>query len=316
MAIKATVRRPTGQLTIEGASLHNLQDVTVDIPLGVLGVVTGVAGSGKTSLIHGCLPRRDDMVFVDQTPIRGSRRSIPATYTGMFDHIRKAFAQANDVEASLFSFNSDGACPTCNGIGLIYTDLATMAGVATVCEVCEGRRFSNDILDYELRGQSISDVLAMSVDEAGDFFIEKPVGRMLASLQDVGLGYLRLGQALSTLSGGERQRLRLAIEMASDAKFYVLDEPTTGLHMADVDNLVALLDRLVDDGRTVLVIEHDLDIVARADWVIDLGPGAGHDGGTVVFQGAPADLTEHPTSLTGRYLAVDRVREEPRSGTS
>ncbi|CAN5902928.1 excinuclease ABC subunit UvrA [soil metagenome] len=313
--IRTDVRGATDHLTIEGASLHNLRDVTVDIPLGVLVVVTGVAGSGKSSLIDGCLPRRDDMVFVDQSPIRGSRRSIPATYTGIFDHVRKAFAKANDVSASLFSFNSDGACPECDGLGLVYTQLAVMEEVATVCEVCEGRRFADAVLEFELRGENISDVLAMTVDEASEFFTEKPVRRMLTSLGDVGLGYLKLGQALTTLSGGERQRLRLAIEMAGDAAFYVLDEPSSGLHMADVDRLVALLDRLVDDGRTVLVIEHDLDIVARADWVIDLGPGAGHDGGTVVFAGTPADLADHPTSLTGKHLGAERARDERTNGS-
>lgn len=313
--IRTHVRRATGHVTIEGATLHNLKDVTVDIPLGVFTVVTGVAGSGKSSLIDGCLPRSKDMVFVDQSPIRGSRRSIPATYTGIFDDIRKAFAKANDVSASLFSFNSDGACPECDGLGLVYTELAVMEEVATVCEVCEGRRFAEAVLEFDLRGHNISDVLAMSVDEAADFFTEKPVRRMLSSLADVGLGYLKLGQALTTLSGGERQRLRLAIELAGDAAFYVLDEPSSGLHMADVDNLVALLNEVVDDGRTVLVIEHDLDIVARADWVIDLGPGAGHDGGTVVFQGPPADLADHPTSLTGKHLAPGRSLDESTSGS-
>ena len=312
--IKTDPREATGHVTIEHATLHNLEDVTVDVPLGVLVVVTGVAGSGKSSLIDGCLPRTDDMVFVDQSPIRGSRRSVPATYTGMFDHIRKAFAKANDVKESLFSFNSDGACPECNGLGLVYTQLAVMEEVATICEVCEGRRFADAVLAFELRGKNIDDVLAMTVDEAAAFFTETPVRRMLGALHDVGLGYLGLGQALTTLSGGERQRLRLAIEMAGDATFYVLDEPTTGLHMADVDRLVGLLERLVDEGRTVLVIEHDLDVVARADWVIDLGPGAGHDGGTVVFEGPPAALADHPTSLTGTHLA--RRRETAASSRS
>ena len=304
--IKTEVRAPSGHLRIEDATLHNLRGVSVDIPLGVLVVVTGVAGSGKSSLIHGCLPRGEGMVFVDQSPIRGSRRSNPATYTGMLDGIRKAFAKANGVKPSLFSANSDGACPECKGIGLIYTDLATMAGVASTCERCEGRRFTDEVLTHELRGKNISEVLGMPVAEAAEFFTEKAVARMLASLRDVGLGYVALGQALTTLSGGERQRLRLAIEMAGDASLYVLDEPSTGLHMADVDNLIGLLDQIVDSGRTVLVIEHELDIVARADWVIDLGPGAGHDGGTVVFEGPPAELAAFDGSLTGQHLRVGR----------
>ena len=304
--IKTDVRQPTGTIAIEGANLHNLKDVSVDIPTGVFVVVTGVAGSGKSSLIHGCLPRTDEMVFVDQSPIRGSRRSNPATYTGMLDHIRKAFAKANDVKPALFSANSEGACQECKGIGLIYTDLATMAAVASVCEACDGKRFTDEVLTYELRGKNISDVLAMPVAEAAKYFSEKPVKRMLASLEDVGLGYIALGQVLTTLSGGERQRLRLAIEMAGDAELYVLDEPSSGLHMADVDHLIGLLDRLVDQGKTVLVIEHNLDIVARADWVIDLGPGAGNDGGSVVFAGPPAELRNEPASLTGRYLSLER----------
>jgi excinuclease UvrABC ATPase subunit len=308
-AIKVDVREPAGAVTIAGADLHNLRDVTVEVPTGVLVVVTGVAGSGKSSLIEGCLPRTDDMVFVDQGAIKGSRRSVPATYTDMFDDIRKAFAAANDVSVSLFSFNSEGACPECNGLGLVYTQIAVMEEVATTCDVCEGRRFADRVLEYQLRGRTISDVLLMTVDEAAAFFTEKPVRRMLDSLHDVGLGYLKLGQALNTLSGGERQRLKLAIEMATDASFFVLDEPTTGLHMADVDRLVALLDRMVDEGRTVLVIEHDLDVVARADWVIDLGPGAGHEGGRVVFEGPPADLVACEASLTGQHLARGRSSE-------
>ncbi|HEY8547925.1 MAG TPA: excinuclease ABC subunit UvrA [Acidimicrobiales bacterium] len=303
-AVKAPdeLRTPTGHLRIGHARLHNLRDVTVDIPLGVLVAVTGVAGSGKSSLIHGCLPRSDDVRFLDQSAIRGSRRSNPATYTGVLDPIRRAFAKANGVKPSLFSANSEGACPECGGIGLVYTDLAFMAGVTSPCEACEGKRFTPEVLEYRLRGKDISEVLAMPVTEAAGFFTEKAVRPMLRSLEHVGLGYLALGQPLTTLSGGERQRIKLAIQMHGDASVFVLDEPTSGLHMADVDNLVGLLDRLVDDGRTVIVIEHNLDIVARADWVIDLGPGAGHDGGTIVFEGPPAELAADERSLTGAHL--------------
>jgi excinuclease UvrABC ATPase subunit len=265
--------------------------------------VTGVAGSGKSSLIHGCLPRTDPPVTViDQGAIRGSRRSNPATYSGILDPIRKAFAAANGVSASLFSANSAGACPACKGLGLIYTDLAFMAGVVSMCEVCEGRRFTDEVLEYRLRERNISDVLAMSVEEAQAFFAEKAVRVMLDRLADVGLGYISLGQMLNTLSAGERQRLKLAIEMSGEAAVYVLDEPTSGLHMHDVDTLIGLLDRLVDRGRTVIVIEHNLDVVARADWVIDLGPGAGHDGGRVIFQGLPVELMREERSLTGQHL--------------
>jgi len=299
---KQASRKPTGRLRIEHASLHNLRDVTVDIPLGVLTAVSGVAGSGKSSLIHGCMPLDAEVTIVDQTGIRGSRRSNPATYTGILEPIRKAFARANGVKPALFSANSEGACPECKGIGMIYTDLAFMAGVVSICERCEGKRFTDEVLTYELRGKNISDVLAMSVVEAREFFTERGVRPMLDGLADVGLGYLSLGQALSTLSGGERQRLKLAIEMAGDTEVYVLDEPTTGLHMNDVDNLIGVLDRLVERGRTVIVIEHNLDVIARADWVIDLGPGAGHDGGQVIFEGTPADLVDAKHSLTGRYL--------------
>jgi len=296
------LRRPSGHLRIEGARRHNLQDVTVDIPLGLLVAITGVAGSGKSSLIHGCLPRTDDVKFLDQTAIRGSRRSNPATYTGVLDPIRKAFAKSNGVKPSLFSANSEGACPECGGIGLVYTDLAFMAGVASPCEACGGKRFTPSVLEYRLRGKDISEVLAMPVTEAAGFFTEKAVQPMLRSLENVGLGYVALGQPLTTLSGGERQRIKLAIQMHGDASVFVLDEPTSGLHMADVDNLIGLLDRLVDGGRTVIVIEHNLDIVARADWVIDLGPGAGHDGGTIVFEGPPLDLAAADRSLTGAHL--------------
>ena len=301
--LKETVRPARGALQIRNARLHNLRDVSVDVPLGVLVTVTGVAGSGKSSLIHGCLPRTDPPVaLIDQSVIRGSRRSNPATYTGILDPIRKAFAAANGVKPALFSANSAGACPGCAGLGVIYTDLAFMAGVVSVCEVCEGRRFTDEVLGYRLRDRNIADIFAMSVEEAQGFFAERPVRTMLDRLATVGLAYITLGQMLNTLSGGERQRLKLAVEMSGDAAVYVLDEPTSGLHMHDVDNLIGLLDRLVDDGRTVIVIEHNLDVVARADWVIDLGPGAGHDGGTIVFEGTPAELVRADGSLTGEHL--------------
>ena len=302
-ALKTAVRTPSGAIPIRDARLHNLQDVSVDVPTGVLVAVTGVAGSGKSSLIHGCMPRVDPSVTViDQSAIRGSRRSNPATYTGILDPIRKAFASANKVKPALFSANSAGACPECKGLGLIYTDLAFMAGVVSVCEVCEGKRFTDEVLGYRLRDRNIAEVLDMSVEEAQAFFTEKPVRVMLDRLADVGLGYISLGQMLNTLSGGERQRLKLAIEMSGETEVYVLDEPTSGLHMHDVDNLIGLLDRLVDAGRTVVVIEHNLDVVARSDWVIDLGPGAGHDGGRVVFEGPPAELVRASGTLTGEHL--------------
>jgi excinuclease UvrABC ATPase subunit len=301
--LKRDPREARGAIAIRDARLHNLKDVSVDVPLGVLVAVTGVAGSGKSSLIHGCLPRTDPSVTViDQSAIRGSRRSNPATYTGILDPIRTAFAKANGVKPALFSANSEGACPNCNGLGKTYTSLGFMAEVVSICEVCEGRRYTDDVLEYRLRGRNIVEALAMPVEEAREFFTEKPVRVMLDRLADVGLGYISLGQELDTLSGGERQRLKLAIEMSSDTEVYVLDEPTTGLHMQDVDNLINLLDRLVESGRTVIVIEHNLDVVARADWVIDLGPGAGHDGGTVVFEGTPADLVRTKRSLTGQHL--------------
>jgi excinuclease UvrABC ATPase subunit len=302
--LKQEPRVPRGSIPIRNARLHNLRDVSVDVPLGVLVAVTGVAGSGKSSLIHGCLPRTDPSVTViDQSAIRGSRRSNPATYTGILDPIRNAFAKANSVKPALFSANSEGACPNCNGLGKTYTSLGFMAEVVSICEVCEGRRYTDDVLHYRLRGRNIVEVLAMPVEEARDFFTEKPVRAMVDRLADVGLGYLSLGQELDTLSGGERQRLKLAIEMSTDTEVYVLDEPTTGLHMQDVDNLIGMLDRLVETGRTVIVIEHNLDVVARADWVIDLGPGAGHDGGTVVFEGPPAELIRSRESLTGQHLS-------------
>jgi excinuclease UvrABC ATPase subunit len=303
--LKEAVREPTGALRVEHATLHNLRDVTVDVPLGVFTVVTGVAGSGKSSLIHGCLAARHDGVTVlDQAAIRGSRRSNPATYTGLLEPIRKAFAKANGVKPSLFSANSEGACPVCKGNGVIYTDLAFMAGVVSVCEACEGKRYTPEVLEYRLRDASIADVLEMSVLQAREFFTERAVRPMLGALGDVGLGYVKLGQPLTTLSGGERQRIKLAIEVGRAAEVLVLDEPTTGLHMDDVDRLVDLLDSLVERGRTLIVIEHDLDVVAGADWVVDMGPGAGHDGGTIVFEGPPHELVRAEGSLTGRHLAA------------
>jgi excinuclease UvrABC ATPase subunit len=307
-ALKEEPRAPSGTLEIRNASMHNLQDVSVDIPLGVLCVVTGVAGSGKSSLIHGSMPADAGVVSIDQTPIRGSRRSNPATYTGLLDPIRAAFAKANGVKPALFSANSAGACPACNGNGMIYTDLGIMDTVATVCEECEGKRFQASVLEYKLAGRDISQVLAMSVAEALEFFgagaSKVPAANaVLTRMADVGLGYLRLGQPLTTLSGGERQRLKLAIQMATDGGIYVLDEPTSGLHLADVEQLLHLLDRLVDAGKSVIVIEHHLAVMAHADWIIDLGPGAGHDGGRIVFAGLPADLVAARSTLTGQHLA-------------
>ncbi|MEU0008629.1 excinuclease ABC subunit UvrA [Streptomyces sp. NPDC006314] len=307
-ALKETVREPAGALEIRGATTHNLRGVDVDIPLGVLVVVTGVAGSGKSSLVHGSIPAGEGVVSVDQTPIRGSRRSNPATYTGLLEPIRKAFAKANGVKPALFSANSEGACPTCNGAGVVYTDLAMMAGVATTCEECEGKRFEASVLEYHLGGRDISEVLAMSVSEAEEFFgtgeARTPAAhRILRNMADVGLGYLTLGQPLTTLSGGERQRLKLATHMAEKGGVYILDEPTTGLHLADVEQLLGLLDRLVDSGKSVIVIEHHQAVMAHADWIIDLGPGAGHDGGRVVFEGTPADLVTARSTLTGEHLA-------------
>ena len=308
-SLKPSVRAPSGVLEVRGAGTHNLQDVDVDIPLGVLVVVTGVAGSGKSSLIHGSVSGRDGVVAVDQGAIKGSRRSNPATYTGVLDPIRKAFAKANGVKPALFSANSEGACPHCDGAGVIYTDLAMMAGVATICEECEGKRFQAAVLEYKLGGMDISEVLAMSVSEAGEFFgdgeAKTPAAhKILTRLADVGLGYLSLGQPLTTLSGGERQRLKLAIRMAERGDVYVLDEPTTGLHLADVEQLLGLLDRLVDSGKSAIVIAHHQAVMARADWIIDLGPGAGHDGGRIVFEGTPADLIAARSTLTGEHLAA------------
>ena len=308
-AAKKKVRTPTGTLKIRGATTHNLRDVDVDIPLGVLVVVTGVAGSGKSSLVHGSIPAGAGVVSIDQGAIRGSRRSNPATYTGLLDPIRKAFSKANGVKPALFSANSEGACPNCNGAGVIYTDLAMMAGVATPCEECEGKRFQASVLDHHLGGRDISEVLAMSVTEAEEFFgageARTPAAHaFLDRLAHVGLGYLSLGQPLTTLSGGERQRLKLATHMAGKGGVYVLDEPTTGLHLADVEQLLGLLDRLIDSGKSVVVIEHHQAVMAHADWIIDVGPGAGHDGGRIVFEGTPADLAGARSTLTGEHLAA------------
>jgi excinuclease UvrABC ATPase subunit len=307
--LKESVRQPKGKLQIRGASTHNLQDVDVDVPLGVLCVVTGVAGSGKSSLIHGSIPADEGVVSVDQSAIRGSRRSNPATYTGTLEPIRKAFAKANGVKPALFSANSEGACPTCKGAGVIYTELGFMDTVATPCEECEGKRFQASVLEYHLGGRDISEVLAMSVSEAEEFFgagdARTPAAhRILERMDQVGLGYLSLGQPLTTLSGGERQRLKLATHMGDKGGIYVLDEPTTGLHLADVEHLLGLLDRLVDSGKSVIVIAHHQAVMAQADWIIDLGPGAGHDGGRIVFEGTPADLVAARSTLTGEHLAA------------
>ncbi|MBV9844143.1 MAG: excinuclease ABC subunit UvrA, partial [Kutzneria sp.] len=308
-ALKKTVRTPTGALEVRGATAHNLRDVDVDIPLGVLCVITGVAGSGKSSLINSTVADRDSVVMVDQGAIRGSRRSNPATYTGLLDPIRKAFAKANGVKPALFSANSEGACLICNGAGLIYTELGIMDTVATTCEECEGKRFQASVLEYTLGGRNIAEALAMPVVEAEEFFgageAKTPAAhKILTHLADVGLGYLRLGQPLTTLSGGERQRLKLATRMGGDGGIFVLDEPTSGLHLADVEQLLGLLDRLVDSGKSVIVIEHHQAVMVHADWIIDMGPGAGHDGGRIVFEGTPADLVAARSTLTGEHLAA------------
>ncbi len=302
--VKDKVRKPNGELKIRHARLNNLKDVSVNLPRGVLVAVSGVAGSGKSSLIVGCLPQAyPEIIIIDQNLARGSRRSNTATYTGILDNVRKAFAKANAVDGALFSANSKGACPDCNGLGVTYTDLGHLDPMATTCETCEGRRFLPEVLEHRLRGKSISDVYEMSVADAVRFFTEPAIAKILQGLDDVGLGYLTLGQPLSTLSGGERQRLKLAAELGQKGNIYVLDEPTTSLHMNDVDTLIGLFDRLVDEGSSVIVIEHNLDVIARADWVIDLGPGAGHEGGTVQFEGLPADLAKKGNTLTGRYLS-------------
>jgi excinuclease UvrABC ATPase subunit len=308
-SLKEGLRSSSGALEIRGASVHNLQNVDVDIPLGVLCVITGVAGSGKSSLIHGSVAGRDGVVVIDQGAIRGSRRSNPATYTGLLEPIRKAFAKANGVKPALFSSNSEGACPTCNGAGVIYTELGFMDTVESTCEECEGKRFQASVLEYRLGGQNIAEVLAMPVLEAEGFFDDgeahTPVAHtILEQLADVGLGYLSLGQPLTTLSGGERQRLKLAAQMGDKGDVYVLDEPTTGLHLADVEQLLGLLDRLVEAGRSVIVIEHNQAVMAHADWLVDLGPGAGHDGGRIVFEGTPAELVADRSTLTGEHLAA------------
>jgi excinuclease UvrABC ATPase subunit len=323
-SLKPSVRKPAGVMTVRGARTHNLKNVDVDIPLGVLVVVTGVAGSGKSSLIHGSVSGREGVVAIDQTAIRGSRRSNPATYTDLLEPIRKAFAKANNVKPALFSANSEGACPTCNGAGVIYTDLGMMAGVSTVCEDCEGKRFQASVLEYRLGGLDIAEVLDLSVGDALGFFgsdkANTPAAHaILQRMADVGLGYLRLGQPLTTLSGGERQRLKLATHMGEEGGVYVLDEPTSGLHLADLEQLLALLDRLVDSGKSVIVIEHHQAVMAHADWIIDLGPGAGHDGGRVVFEGTPADLVAKKSTLTGEHLAAfvrrrNENRHRPESG--
>jgi excinuclease UvrABC ATPase subunit len=307
--VKDAMRTSTGVLEVRGASTHNLQDVDVDLPLGVLVVLTGVAGSGKSSLVQGSVAGRDGVVTIDQAAIRGSRRSNPATYTGLLEPIRKAFAKANGVKPALFSANSEGACPACNGAGVIYTDLGMMAGVATTCVECDGKRFEASVLEYHLGGRDISEVLAMSVTEAEAFFAEgeakiPAAHAILQRLADVGLGYLTVGQPLTTLSGGERQRLKLATHLGEKGGVYVLDEPTSGLHLADVEQLLALLDRIVDSGKSVIVIEHHQAVMAHADWIVDLGPGAGHDGGRIVFEGTPADLVANRSTLTGEHLAA------------
>jgi excinuclease UvrABC ATPase subunit len=303
LPIKAATRTPRGSMTIRNATLHNLKDVTVEIPTGVLTVVTGVAGSGKSSLINEIfLSQHPDAIAIDQSRVGANSRSAPATYTGIMDDIRKAFAKANGVKPALFSFNSEGACPNCNGLGVVYTDLAFMEGFTTPCEICEGRRFKAEVLAYQLRGASISDVLEMTSEEALAFFTEPKVRKVVQAMNDVGLGYLKLGQPLSTLSGGEGQRLKLATELHKQGSIYVMDEPTTGLHLSDIGLLMGIIDRLVDHGNTVVVIEHHLDVIRQADWIIDLGPEGGHAGGEVLFSGPPNELRQCERSLTAQYI--------------
>ena len=302
-ALNTTPRKATGAMAVRGASMHNLKNLSVDIPTGVMCAITGVAGSGKSTLIHSTIAKREDVAVVDQTAIRGSRRSNPATYTGIMDPIRAAFAKANGVKPALFSANSTGACPACSGVGFTYTDLASMAGVALPCEQCRGKRYTAEVLEYTLDGLNIADVLDLSMEEALEQLKVPKAKAMLERLNQVGLGYLKLGQRLNTLSGGERQRIKLAINLGQGAGTYILDEPTTGLHIADVQKLLRLLDEMVDEGNTVIVIEHHLAVVAHSDWVIDLGPGAGHEGGSIVFEGTPADLAASGT-LTGEHLAA------------
>ena len=307
--VKPEVRGRVGELEVRGANLHNLKDVDVNVPLGVLAVISGVAGSGKSSLVHGSISHRVGVALIDQAPIRGSRRSNPATYTGMFDAIRSAFAKANGVKPALFSANSEGACGECKGAGVITLDLGVMASATVTCAVCEGRRYHDDVLQYTFAGKNIVDVLALPTEQALAFFTTPEsrvakTAKVLERLVDVGLGYLTLGQTLSSLSGGERQRLKLAMTMAEDADVYVLDEPTTGLHLADVERLLGLLDRLVDSGKSVIVVEHHQAVMAHADWIIDLGPGAGHDGGSLVFEGTPTDLIREASTITGKHLAA------------
>jgi excinuclease UvrABC ATPase subunit len=303
LPLKQTVRQPTGRMAIKNATLHNLKNVTVDIPTGVLTVVTGVAGSGKSTLINDVfLARRPDAIVIDQSRVAANSRSAPATYTRIMDDIRQAFAKANKVSASLFSFNSAGSCPACNGLGVVYTDLAFMEGIVSTCEVCEGKRFKPEVLAYHLRDKTISDVLDMTVEEALTFFTEKKVRAVLQAMNDVGLGYLRLGQPLSTVSGGEGQRLKLATELHKQGSVYVMDEPTTGLHLSDIGLLMGIIDRLVDAGNTVILIEHHLDVVRQADWIIDLGPEGGNAGGAVLFEGPPQELKNCERSITARFM--------------
>jgi excinuclease UvrABC ATPase subunit len=303
LPVKESVRTPTDGMTVTGATLHNLKNITVTIPTGVLTVVTGVAGSGKSTLINDVfLEQHPDAVVIDQSRVGANSRSAPATYTGIMDDIRKAFAKASGAPAALFSFNSDGSCPNCNGLGVVYADLAFMAGIAATCEICEGKRFRPEVLEYKLRGKSISDVLDMTAEEALAFFTEKKIRAVLAAMNDVGLGYLTLGQPLSTVSGGEGQRLKLATELHKAGSVYVMDEPTTGLHLSDIGLLMGIIDRLVDGGNTVLLIEHHLDVIRQADWVIDLGPEGGGAGGEVLYEGPPAGLRGCERSITGRFI--------------